>query len=342
MPQDVFVISVSCVIIFVILIGVILIIVFTSGNNKNNSNVVVISPRAKEQKTVKIQEKTILVAPIKIELPIKIEKKLEESPLYTAPSPIGEILFDDFSSPIIKKNIICDDYSEWSESTSWTRTPFTDKPAILSEDSNIYVAESSDIIDVVVYADKIHYLYNNNIIRVGNKKFRLKINGTRALIGSIVVFRGYLIGLAGGSLYYLNKQHGSRWSFRPLDISNFNEVVNINDNIIRIGTTLECEYLSVQTERYLYLYDNKGSLLSRTEYLCTHKRVYGNRPSIYVDINIVKHIAKLSTSKYRYTSVIDAAVSHSGELIPITYERSKEYNYISVRIIENIPYFLIK
>lgn len=235
-----------------------------------------------------------------------------------------------------------EDYSHWSETDSWGKRSFRDKPFDLSESGAYYVMANNiidepGIIDIVEYNKELHYLYNNNTIRVGNKKYRLHARETKSLFETIVVHGKYLLALADGALYYLYKQRANRWSFRPVDLTHFNEIVNVIAPIIRISSG---PYLVIQTERYLYLYNEEGVMIERILYLNTHKRVYGKTSDVYVDIDLVSNMAKLSTSRIRYTNVIDAIISNEGNLIPITTERYKETNYIGIRQINGEIYFL--
>jgi hypothetical protein len=233
--------------------------------------------------------------------------------------------------------------SYWSETNSSGKRSFRDKPFDLSDEGSFYVSselvvDEAGIIDLVEFSGEIHYLYNNNIIRVGNKKYRLQALETKAMFETIVAYGKHLLALADGGLYYLYKQRANRWSFRRIDLQNFNEIVNINVPIIRIGMG---PYLLIQTEKHLFLFDHDGVMIERLLYLSTHKRVYGKSKDLYVDIDLVSNVAKLSTSRIRFTNVIDAIISYTtNNLVPITIERQKETGFISIRQINGDIYFL--
>jgi len=82
-------------------------------------------------------------------------------------------------------------------------------------------------------------------------------------------------------------------------------------------------------------------MIERLLYLSTHKRVYGKSKELYVDIDLVSNVAKLSTSRVRFTNVVDAIISDvTNNLIPITIERQKETGYVGIRQIGGEIYFL--
>lgn len=239
-------------------------------------------------------------------------------------------------------NLLDEMVSYWSETDSWGKKSFRDKPFDLSGDGAYYIAANNiidepGIIDVVEFNHEIHYLYNNNTIRVGNKKYRLHARETKAIFETIVAYGKHLLALADGGLYYLYKQKANRWSFRRVNVDNFHDIANIKESIIRISYG---PYLVIQTEKYLHIFNDEGILVEKLSYLSTHKRIYGNKAEIYADIDLVANVAKLSTSRSRFTNVVDAIISNSGNLIPITTERYKETGYTGIRSINGEIYFL--
>lgn len=234
--------------------------------------------------------------------------------------------------------------SYWSETNSWSKKSFRDQPFDQSDEGNYYVPaknviEDVNIIDVTYFDHNMIYLYNNNVLRIHNKKYRLKAQETKSYFECIVSFGNNLFALADGGIYVLYKQRANRWSFKQVD-SSYNDLAKIvanTDGVIRLSSGV-C--LTVQTIDKLYLLDENFNLIRKIKYDQHHKRVYGNSLEIYADINLIDNIAKLSTSKVRFVNVVDAVISHSNNLIPITLERQEQYGYTSVRLVEGELYFL--
>lgn len=370
MSNDVIIISSGCLFVFVILIAVVIMIIVLSGNNNDpeiDIDIIKIEPKKVQPKNViKIESpKKIIISPLEVEeeiyedFDIKLDdtvendiEKINENNNFMINennnSMIEEELFQiedykDYDYSEIKINNSIE--SDFSVNDTWIEKPFTDNPGYKDENSNFYFineysSDDPNIIDVAKYGSKVYFLYNNNVIRVGNKKYSIRLCGTSSLISSIIVYRNYLIGLADGALYYLKDQSGNKWKFKLIDFDNFNEISRISHKIYRMETTLDKEFISIQTEKHLYLFDNKAKLIVMVDYCSSFKRVYGNNHTIYVDIDIRNKIAKLSLSNYRYHNIYDAAIMSNGELVPITLERHREYGFSRIRIIDDIPYFL--
>jgi len=372
MPDELFLVTGGCLLLLIIIVVVVLIVLLTTSNGQNNSQIEIIEIKPPENKQeiqkVKIEQRKV----VKIPQPVQEDKIVKENIVaeeitkpvdsiveiqHKEPESIEErdeylILFDEISSPKIRSgdDISCQEEveSDWSQSSSWLKRDFKENPINLSQYGNYYLTNykinEPGIIDIVTYGERkrVHYLYDNNTIRVKNKKYRLKVSGSRSMIGSIVVFNNYLIALAGGALYYLNSQKGNRWRFSRLPIDKFKDIVNIDENIIRVSTTTKGDYISVQTENWLYIFDKHGILRSRIEYSNHCKRVFGSKVDIYADIDIARNVAKMSNSNYIYTSIVDAVVSSNNDLVPITLEKCKEYNIIAVRMIENTAYYITR
>lgn len=203
------------------------------------------------------------------------------------------------------------------------------EPFEKSEGGSHYpTAEDSGIIDVINYSDSIVYLYSDGRVRK-NETFVT----TNVRFSSFVMYDGYLVGLSKGKLYKLSTEsyESDEWIFKPYDIYN-------EDEIMRIKSTLDGNYISIQTSNKLIVYGTSGSR-DIIEYNVSNKRIYGYSVDKYIDVDILKKRGV----DYRgeiYENIVDAVVDYDGNVKTLTVEFALKNGYASLRIVNWEPYYL--
>lgn len=204
-----------------------------------------------------------------------------------------------------------------------------------------------DVIDYPVHRDGSaggnYYLYDNGTIRVNTSPVPLKIKGVEKL-EQLFVLGGYLGGLFNGTLYFATTTTTSAISFvKAKQISTFidSDLSNLDSYVIRVNSILNREGLSVQTKRFLVLFNANGEEIERVSgYPQTSKRVYGINKNVFIDIDLIHQTATLSTDKSVLGGIIDAAINYNGSVAPLTRIRAQEDNLIQVKYVQGSPYYI--
>lgn len=209
--------------------------------------------------------------------------------------------------------------------------------------------ENSGIIDLLVFNGSIVYLQTDGSIRRDSTKIKVYIKPrTKTKLESIVVYNGHLLGLADGKIYELQMCtfNDTNWFFNLLD-GNENCIVpriNYATPIIRMGTTLDHDYLILQYGDRLKiyssnLYEQKTFPLTIKDFSPMRKRIYGENLSVYVDVDKSKMIA-IDSNGGKFSNVVDALINNYGNTVILTTFRSMNGQLTGIRLINNKIYYI--
>ena len=256
-----------------------------------------------------------------------------------------------------ENNIVLSDISDpdSSDESDEILDEFKSNPYEESRRGGVYYpivtpTKSPKVIDVIDYpknnCDKDnYYLYNNGTIRINYSATPIKIKGVEKL-DQLFVLGKYLGGLFNGRLYFATTTPDIS---QPLLCVKANQIATFEKSdldklrhyIIRVNSVLNREYLSVQTKQSLILFNNKGKEIERVStYPQTSKRVYGINKDVFIDIDIIKHTATLSTDKSVLDGILDAAINYNGSVAPLTVIRAREDNLIQIKYVQGSPYYI--
>lgn len=189
--------------------------------------------------------------------------------------------------------------------------------------------EDSGIVDVINYSDSILYLYSDGRIRKHNQYI-----STGHKFSSFVVYDGYLIGLSKSKLYRLSTEtyENSEWKFKPFLVD------TKGSEIMRIRSTLDGNYLSIQTSDKLITIGTSGSR-DIMDYNINTRRIYGYSIDKYIDINVLKKSGIDYLGK-NYENIVDAIIDYDGNIKVLTVQFALKNSYAAMRIVNWEPYYL--
>lgn len=252
----------------------------------------------------------------------------------------------------------CDELTPIMGSTRYiTNKLYSRTPFINGENGSYCPLENNGIVDIVTFSNNTIYLQKDGSIRRGDKRIKVSIRGSKKdkLIESITVFNGDLFGLVDGKLYYLLTitLYSRHWRFQKVDSNLIPLVAScLSKRIIRISTTLPGDRLILQLENELVIMSKNGTPTIIEEFPSNIKRIFGNTLNEFVDIDRMKMTANFTSPKvvsalhgtksegYRINNVIDALVDHTGKLVTLTLDKSRNLVLTGIRLVNYKVYYI--
>lgn len=209
--------------------------------------------------------------------------------------------------------------------------------------------ENAGIIDLLSFNGSIIYLQTDGSIRRNSTKVSVYVKPrTKTKIESIIQYNGSLLGLADGKVYQLEIStfNSPKWFFKLVDGSERSLIPRINytSPIIRMGTTLDHDYLILQYADRLKiystkLYDQKTFPMTVKDFSPMRKRIYGETLSVYVDVDKSKMTA-VDSNGGKFNNVVDALINNYGNTVILTTFRSLNGQLTGIRLINNKIYYI--
>jgi hypothetical protein len=166
-------------------------------------------------------------------------------------------------------------------------------------------------VDIIYYSDKYIVLLRNGNFICENKSSK-SVSQTLSSIPMtrIVVFNGYIYGLSNGTLFKLDMT-----SFLS-PVWRWNKIPDMVQNVWYISTTLNMEYLWVQTaDNRGYLFDCKFEIIEEADVMEGTYRVYGMNKSNYIIVDTTARTATSYPAQYVIPNVSDAALAHDNQVV---------------------------
>ena len=177
------------------------------------------------------------------------------------------------------------------------------------------------VIDVCCYSIYIIYLMNNgSIIREDTELKRSSRVSSNQKIISICSFNGYITGISGGSLFYLNNDtlEKENWEWKKINLE--------QKNIERFSYTHDGENLWIENDKIGILYDREFRQIEKV--FPKERRTYGVNLQNYLTVRnseVISYPNKRSHGKYE--GIIDMIIDYQGI---VHFLRKKKYRMIKI------------
>lgn len=180
------------------------------------------------------------------------------------------------------------------------------------------------------FSNETLYLTREGFIYGDSHHHMRKIQANRHLL-RIIVFDGQLYGLTKHELAILSIDYydTSFWVFKKVKWAPC--------DIVYVNTTLDEDYLWIQTKNKCYLIDCQGY---KKKIKTCHKRVYGKNIKNYLEFNnqfechIVINDKRMETVK----GVMSGVMDYRNQIYFV--DLNQQYLYCDVRLVNDKPYYI--
>jgi hypothetical protein len=163
-----------------------------------------------------------------------------------------------------------------------------------------------------------HGLYIKNHYIKCNKKLK-----------QIVVYDGELYGLYKNQLVFFDTDYDESdyWAFKSVSWA--------PKNIKYINTTLDNNYMFIQTDKKCYMYNNN----KRLKLDCCNKRVYGNDSKTYLEFNTNQCRIVIDDKCVNVVDdVLSGVIDHNNNIYFL--HRNDQYIYKDIKMVNHKPYYI--